>query len=148
MGRSYYRKRSSSRKTRKNVPWKGWAKIEPKGRERTTMYRDCGKKCFLGTIKRHGRDSDKQHPDFPICKKNTCKVSSKGLWAAYIRAKQWGKPRSQYKSKGKYVSYKTKDGTKKVWYKGSRPTRKRNVYTSVARKAKRMLKDRGFYVGK
>ena len=51
MGRSYYRKRSSSRKTRKNVPWKGWAKIEPKGRERTKMYRDCGKKCFLGKVK-------------------------------------------------------------------------------------------------
>jgi len=132
---------------RKAVPWKGWAKIEPKGRERTTMYRKCGKRCFLGTIKRYGRDADRQHPDFPICKKGTCDISSKGLYAAYIRAKQWGKARSSYKSKGKWVNFKTKDGVKRVWYKGSRPTRKRSVYTSVARRAKRMLERRGYHVG-
>lgn len=121
MGKSY-------NKTRKNVPWKGWSKIEPKGKQRTTMYRKCGKKCFLGTIKKYGRGSNKQHPNFPICKKNTCKISSKGLWAAYIRAKQWGNSSKKYKS--------------------SRPTRKRSVYTNVARKAKNMLKKRGFTVGK
>jgi hypothetical protein len=136
-------------RTRKQVAWKGWSKIEPKGKQRTTMYRKCGKKCFLGTIKRRGRDSDRQHPDFPICAKGTCKVSSKGLWAAYIRAKQWGKPRRDYKSKGKMVTFREKDGkTKRTWYKGSRPTRKRSVYTSVASKAKRMLEERGFKVGK
>ena len=130
-------------KTKKNVPWKGWSTIEPKGKQRTTMYKKCGKKCFLGTIKKHGRSSDRQHPDFPICAKGTCKVSSKGLWAAYIRAKQWGKPYSSYKSKGKMVKY----GTKKTYYKGSKPTRKRKVYSNVARKAKYMLKKRGFKVG-
>jgi hypothetical protein len=135
--------------TRKQVAWKGWSKIEPKGKQRTTMYRKCGKKCFLGTIKRTGHNSDRQHPDFPICAKGTCKVSSKGLWAAYIRAKQWGKARSAYQSKGKMVTLHSKHGkTKRAWYKGSRPTRKRSVYTSVANKAKRMLENRGLKVGK
>ena len=138
----------SSRKTRKVVPWKGWSKIEPKGQQRTTMYKKCGKKCFLGTIKRHGKNADKQHPDFPICAKGTCKVSSKGLWAAYVRAKQWGKSKRSYRTKGKMVEYKTKDGSRKVHYRGSRPTRRRSVYTRVARKAKNMLRRRGFSVGK
>jgi hypothetical protein len=106
--------------TRKTVPWKGWSKMAPNDKQRTKMYRKCGKKCFLGTRKRGAK-----HPDFPICKKNTCKVSSKGLWAAYIRAKQWGKSK-----------------------KSERPTRKRAVYTSVARRAKRMLKKLGKHMGK
>jgi hypothetical protein len=42
------------------------------------MLKRCGRKCFLGPGK-----------TFPICKKNTCKVSSKGLHAAYIRAREW-----------------------------------------------------------
>ncbi len=134
-------------KTRKAVPWKGWAELEPKGRQRTEMYRKCGRKCFLGTIKKYGRDKDRQHPDFPICVKGTCDVSDKGLWAAYIRAKQWGKPRSSYKSKGKYIRFKTKRGEREVYYKGSRPTRRRSVYTNVGRKAKRMLEKRGYRVG-
>ena len=127
-------------KTRKRMPWAGWSKLEPKGRQRTKMYRDCGKKCFLGTISK----SDKEHPDFPICAKNTCRVSDKGLWAAYIRAKQWGHARSDYRSKGKEITYR---GTRRTWMKGSRPTRKRRVYTNAARKAKRMLRDRGYDVG-
>jgi hypothetical protein len=140
--RRYHRR---DRKTRKSVPWKGWGKIEPKGRERTEMYRRCGKRCFLGTKTKR----DKQHPNFPICAKNTCKVSDKGLWAAYIRAKQWGKPRKDYKSKGKWVTWHMKDGkTKKVWYKGSRPEFKQSYYTRISRKAKKMLERRGYYVGK
>jgi hypothetical protein len=42
------------------------------------MYERCGKKCFLGSKK-----------SFPICKKKTCKISRKGVYAAYIRAKEW-----------------------------------------------------------
>lgn len=122
-------------KTRKNVPWKGWSKQEPKGKQRTTMYKKCGKKCFLGTISK----KDKQHPSFPICTKNTCTVNPKGVWAAYIRAKQWGKPRKDYKTKGKMVIYKSKKGTRKVYYKGSRPSQPRGAYSRVARKAKKML---------
>ena len=103
----------SYRRRRRSVPWKGWARQEPRGHQRTIMLRDCGKKCFLGPRK-----------SFPICKKYTCDVSKKGLWAAYIRARQWGGPRSEYKGK-------------------ARPTHKRYVYTRVAREARDMLKDRG-----
>ena len=111
-------KKRSMRKTRKNVPWRGWSKEKPSTAQRTKMMRDCGKKCFLGP-----------HKSFPVCKKNTCKVSSKGLYAAYVRAKEWGNRRSSYKGKG-------------------HPTMKRRVYEKVARKSKRMLRRRGYHVGK
>ena len=42
------------------------------------MLKRCGKKCFLGPNK-----------SFPICKKNTCKISKKGLQSAYNRARQY-----------------------------------------------------------
>ena len=114
-----YGKRSRSRRaTRKRVPWAGWSKIEPRGHKRTVMKRDCGKKCFLGPDK-----------SFPICAKDTCRVNDKGLWAAYIRAKEWGKPRKSYKGK-------------------ARPRHSRRVYTRVADRARSMLRRRGYYVGK
>lgn len=69
---------TSSRKTRKHVPWKGWSKQKPSIRQRTTMMKRCGKKCFLGPNK-----------SFPICKKNTCKISKKGIYAAYVRAREY-----------------------------------------------------------
>lgn len=101
--------------TRKVVPWKGWGKISPNDREKTIMWKKCGKKCFLGTKKRTNK-----HPSFPICAKNTCKVNKKGLWAAYIRAKQ--------------------SGTTKKGYGKRRPTStKRKQYSRIARKSKRML---------
>jgi len=65
-------------KTRKNTPWRGWKKEKPGYREKTVMLKKCGKKCFLGTKK-----------SFPICKKNTCTISSKGVYAAYVRSKQY-----------------------------------------------------------
>ena len=74
-------------KTRKNnergSASKGWKNENPGYHQRTVMLRKCGKKCFLG-----------QKKSFPICKKNTCKISSKGVYSAYIRA-------SQYSSKGR-----------------------------------------------
>ena len=57
------------KKTRKNVPWKGWSKQKPTTHQRTIMLKKCGKKCFLGTKK-----------SFPICTKNTCKINKKGLY--------------------------------------------------------------------
>ena len=57
------------------------------------MYRKCGKKCFLGTK----TPGDKQHPNFPICTKGTCKINKKGLYAAYVRARQWRKKNKSYK---------------------------------------------------
>jgi hypothetical protein len=71
-------------KTRKNR--KLWSEEKPGFHQRTVMLKKCGKKCFLGTKK-----------SFPICKKNTCKVSPAGVLAAYKRARQ-------YSSKGKKYS--------------------------------------------
>lgn len=65
-------------KTRKNVPWKGWKNQKPSTHQRTVMLKKCGKKCFLGPNK-----------SFPICIKKTCKRSKKGIYAAYIRAREW-----------------------------------------------------------
>jgi hypothetical protein len=104
------RTRRHGHKTRKAVPWAGWGKLAPQGKERTRMLRDCGKKCFLGPKR-----------SFPICAKGTCKVSKKGVAAAYVRARQWGKKASSYKGK-------------------ARPTHRRSVYTRVAKKARKMMK--------
>ena len=65
-------------KTRKNVPWRGWKREKPGYHQKTVMLKKCGKKCFLGKNKK-----------FPICKKNTCKISKKGVYAAYVRARQY-----------------------------------------------------------
>ena len=110
---------------RKPMPWAGWAKLAPQGRQRTTMYRRCGKKCFLGTK----TPGDRQPPDFPICTKGTCKVNKKGLYAAYIRARQWGKPTRDYRGR-------------------TRPRMSPSYYRNIAYKAKRMLRRRGIRVGK
>jgi hypothetical protein len=126
------RRRSGGSKTRKirrgarkSMPWSGWGRLAPQGRERTKMYRKCGKKCFLGTK----TPGDRQHPDFPICAKGTCKVNTKGLYSAYIRARQWGKPRRTYRGK-------------------SRPRMSPSHYRNIASRAKRMLRSRGVKVGK
>ena len=73
-------------KTRKNIPWSGWSKEQPTTHQRTLMLARCGKKCFLGTKK-----------SFPICKKNTCKVSRLGVLAAYKRARQYSSKGRKYK---------------------------------------------------
>jgi hypothetical protein len=75
-------------KTRKNVPWKGWKNEKPGYHQKTVMMRKCGKKCFLGPNK-----------SFPICKKNTCTKSRKGIYAAYVRAKQYHKKNISAKAK-------------------------------------------------
>jgi hypothetical protein len=80
------------------VQWRGWKKEQPNTRQRTKMLKRCGKKCFLGTKK-----------TFPICKKNTCKRSRKGIYAAYVRARE----------------YQSKTGSKK--------------YSRIANKAKKLL---------
>jgi len=65
-------------KTRRNSPTRGWKREKPGYHQKTIMLKRCGKKCFLGPGK-----------SYPICKKNTCKVSSKGVYSAYIRAQQY-----------------------------------------------------------
>lgn len=82
--------------------------ISPKN----SYVKKCGRKCFLGPNK-----------SFPICKKNTCKISRKGVYAAYVRAKEWGNRRSTYKNR-----------------KGSHPKYSMSVYKRIANKSKKLLK--------
>ena len=118
------RGRGRGAEIRGEVPWAGWGKISPKGRQRTRMLRKCGSKCFLG---KRGTKS------FPVCavygNKISCTPNDKGLWAAYIRAREWGKKRRTYKGK-------------------ARPRYRRRTYSRVANTAKRMLRKRGKYVGR
>ena len=74
-------------KTRKNEPWKGWKNQKPGFHQKTVMLRKCGKKCFLGPNK-----------SFPICKKNTCKISRQGVYAAYVRARQYSSKGRKYQN--------------------------------------------------
>ena len=64
-------------RSRRSEPWSGWSQLKPSTAQRTTMLKNCGKKCFLGPNK-----------SFPICEKNTCKRTKKGVYSAYIRAKE------------------------------------------------------------
>ena len=73
-------------KTRKNRK-RGWKNENHGYHERSVMLKKCGRKCFLGTKK-----------SFPICKKNTCKISRKGLYAAYIRARQYSSKGQKYRN--------------------------------------------------
>jgi len=76
-------------KTRRNgrgSATKGWKNEQPSFHQRSIMLKKCGKKCFLGTKK-----------SFPICKKNTCKVSPKGVYSAYIRARQYSSKGPKYR---------------------------------------------------
>jgi hypothetical protein len=57
---------------------KGWSKQQPGTHQRTMMKHKCGKKCFLGP-----------NNTFPICTKNTCKINRKGVYSAYIRAREY-----------------------------------------------------------
>lgn len=57
---------------------RGWSKEKPSRQERVIMLQNCGHKCFLGP-----------GTSFPICKRNTCKISQRGIHSAYNRARQW-----------------------------------------------------------
>ena len=77
--------------TRKNmgrgIATRGWKSEKPGYHQKTVMLRKCGKKCFLGPNK-----------SFPICKKNTCRISSKGVYAAYIRSRQFRTKGRKYRN--------------------------------------------------
>jgi len=66
---------------------RGWKNEQPGLYQRSIMLKRCGKKCFLGHNK-----------SFPICKKNTCKISSKGVYSAYIRARQYRTRGQKYRN--------------------------------------------------
>ena len=79
--RSKSRRKSPRKKSRrKSKSMKGWAKmLSPKpGPERRKMMKKCGSRCFLRP----------RNLGYPICTKNTCKQSRKGLLAAVARGKQ------------------------------------------------------------
>ena len=87
------------RKTKRRNLWSGWSKVKPKTRKaKKKMFKKCGQKCFLF-----------ENLKFPICKVNTCDIDKRGIWAAYIRAKQWEKRIPKYKR----VSRKAKKLLKK-----------------------------------
>jgi hypothetical protein len=104
----------------KNLSSAGWHSLAPGRHERTVMKKECGSKCFLGPI---------SESCFPICNKGTCKVNEKGVYAAYVRAREYG-------------SKKMRSKTKKHPIYGHRHTKK--LYQRIASKAKTMLKRRGY----
>ena len=57
---------------------RGWKNQGPGYHDRTVMLKRCGRRCFLGPKK-----------SFPICTRNTCKVNRKGVYSAYIRAREY-----------------------------------------------------------
>ena len=63
---------------------RGWKRMKPGRHQRTVMMRRCGKKCFLGPSTCNC---------FPICNPGTCKINKKGVWAAYIRGREYGSPK-------------------------------------------------------
>jgi hypothetical protein len=77
-----------TRKNHRGIATKGWKNQTPGYHQKTIMLKKCGNKCFLEPNK-----------SFPICKKNTCKISSKGVYAAYIRARQFKKRNISKKAK-------------------------------------------------
>ena len=78
---------SKTKRNGRGSATRGWKNEKPGYHERSVMLKKCGKKCFLGTKK-----------SFPICKKNTCKISRKGLYAAYIRARQYSSKGRKYRN--------------------------------------------------
>ncbi len=125
------------RKTlKKKLTSKGWAKMAPGTHERTVMQKDCGSKCFLGPTTENC---------FPICAKNTCKINTKGIYAAYVRAKEYASPkikRSRTKRSRTKRSRTKRSRTKRSKIYGHNHTKK--LYRAIAARAKKMLRKRGF----
>jgi len=110
-----YKKYGGQRKTqKKKMPWSGWPKDKPSTHQRTVMLKDCGRKCFLGPGK-----------SFPICTKNTCEVNPKGVYAAFVRAREWGNPHRSYKGR-------------------SKPKFQQDVYKRIQIDAKNLLERHGY----
>lgn len=99
-----------SRSRRRSNPMKGWAKSSPKtGRQRSAMKKKCGTRCFLKP----------SINEFPICSKNSCSYSCKGLLAAKTRARQY-----------KYYSISNKAQNRAIrakcsWVKSRKSSRRR-----------------------
>jgi hypothetical protein len=107
---------------RRKLTSAGWAKQAPGTHERTVMKKKCGSKCFLGPT---------NESCFPICAKGTCKINTKGIYAAYVRAREYG-------------SKRTSAAGKKHKRTGKKHSHTKKLYQRIAAKAKQMLKKRGF----
>ena len=81
-------KTRKNRVTLKKSPTRGW-----NAPSKSHLMENCGKKCFLGTRK-----------SFPICSSD-CKVDKRGVYSAYVRARQFRTKGSKYRT----VSKKAKD---------------------------------------
>jgi hypothetical protein len=110
------------KKATKKLTSKGWHEQAPKNKERTTMQKECGSKCFLGPV---GESC------FPICTKNTCTTNTKGIYAAYVRAREYGSPKMKKRSSKKKHKLYGHNHSKKL-------------YQKIASKAKTLLKKRGY----
>ena len=59
----------------------------PSTHERTLMRKRCGTRCFLDA------------PRYPICARRTCRISKRGLHAAYVRSRQQHERKISMKAK-------------------------------------------------
>ncbi len=116
----------------------GWAKQAPGTRARREMKAKCGSKCFLGPV---------SESCFPICATGTCKINNKGIYAAYVRAREHGSAKYKHTKRTKRSSTRKRSGTKRSGNKRrtikyGRHTKKQ--YQHIAARAKKMLIARGF----
>ena len=133
-------------KSRRPDPAKGWDKARPKTKQdRMDVLLGCSSKCFLEPFA-------KPHPKYPICARldapagQKCKISCKGLLAAYRRARQQKRNDlakkalniAKYHKCSWYVRNHTKAGRKT---KKSRKIR-RNRKARKIRKTKRSRKSK------
>jgi len=117
---------------RKKLTSKGWSLMSPKTSERKIMKKECGSKCFLGPT---------NESCFPICVKGTCKINTKGIYAAYVRARQYG---SKYIYGSKTIKRKSRTIKSKKSKKNQHHRHTKKMYQTIASRAKKMLKKRGF----
>lgn len=75
-------------KTGRGSATRGWKNQKPGFHQRTIMLKRCGRKCFLGPKK-----------SYPICTKKTCKLNPKGVYAAFIRSRQFHRKNISHKAK-------------------------------------------------
>ena len=122
-----------TQRSRRKLSSKGWSRLAPGTHERTVMKKECGSKCFLGPT---GESC------FPICAKGTCKINTKGIYAAYVRAREYGSKLTKRSSSKRQRSSKRSSTKRSSTNKGHRHTKK--VYNRIAARAKKMLKKLGF----
>ena len=118
---------------RKKLSSAGWAKQAPGTHERTVMKKKCGSKCFLGPT---------NESCFPICAKGTCKINTKGIYAAYVRAREYGSKKMRTKKHKRTSAAGTKH--KRTSAAGKKHSHTKKLYQRIAAKAKQMLKKHGF----